>query len=181
MQVRCKVHSSRSNKTKEAFEEGKRILEEGDEQFFKLFQESSFEESQAAARKMKEYAGQQTKHNQIFLLWHSLRFLARSDLKMLSWPNSPLLVMLQLVDANAMPRDEHDPLQEGEMHFTPLHYLADLADPADYSTHENQLIVAKQLIEHGRRSQRQRFIDSTRHNAVAQCMLRGKRDQPRLC
>jgi hypothetical protein len=27
--------------------------------------------------------------------------------------------------------------------------LTDLADPSDYSTHENQLILAKQLIKHG--------------------------------
>jgi hypothetical protein len=32
---------------------------------------------------------------------------------------------------------------------TPLHRLADLADPSDYSTHENQLILARQLIRHG--------------------------------
>jgi hypothetical protein len=147
--VRRKVHTSRSIKTKEAFEEGKRILEEDDKEFFKLFEESSFEGSRAAARKMKAFAKRETKHNQIFLLWHSLRFLARSDLEILSWPNSPLLVMLQLVDPNAMPGYEHEPLQEGEMRLTPLHHLADLADPADYSTHENQLILAKQLIEHG--------------------------------
>jgi hypothetical protein len=30
-----------------------------------------------------------------------------------------------------------------------LYMLADLADPVDYSTHVNQLILAKQLIEHG--------------------------------
>jgi hypothetical protein len=38
---------------------------------------------------------------------------------------------------------------KSEVRFTPLHDLADLADPSDYSTHENQLIIAKQLIEHG--------------------------------
>jgi hypothetical protein len=27
--------------------------------------------------------------------------------------------------------------------------MADLADPSNFSTHENQLILAKQLIEHG--------------------------------
>jgi hypothetical protein len=27
--------------------------------------------------------------------------------------------------------------------------MADLADPFDYSTHVNQLILAKQLVEHG--------------------------------
>jgi hypothetical protein len=31
----------------------------------------------------------------------------------------------------------------------PLQYLASRAHPSEYSTHENQLILAKQLIEHG--------------------------------
>jgi hypothetical protein len=31
----------------------------------------------------------------------------------------------------------------------PLHQLANLADPFDYSTHVNQLILAKKVIEHG--------------------------------
>jgi ankyrin repeat protein len=37
----------------------------------------------------------------------------------------------------------------GEDDFTPLHDLATVADPFDYSTHENQLVLAKDLIEHG--------------------------------
>jgi ankyrin repeat protein len=40
-------------------------------------------------------------------------------------------------------------LREGGDRVTPLHHLANPADPSDYSTHENQLILAKQLIEHG--------------------------------
>jgi ankyrin repeat protein len=82
---------------------------------------------------------------------HSLCFLIRSsNSEMLSWPNnSPLLVMLQFVDPNIMSRDEHGPLQEGQVRETPLHQLALLADPFDYSTHVNQVILAKQLIEHG--------------------------------
>jgi ankyrin repeat protein len=61
---------------------------------------------------------------------------------MLSWPNSPLLVLLQFVDPNVLYGDE-------EMIITPLHHLADLAAPSHYSTHEHQMILAKQLIEHG--------------------------------
>jgi hypothetical protein len=63
--------------------------------------------------------------------------------------NRPLLVLLQCVDPNVLSGDEDAPLQQGETRFTPLHHSADLADPSDYSTHENQLILAKQLIEHG--------------------------------
>jgi hypothetical protein len=45
--------------------------------------------------------------------------------------------------------DVDTPFQEGETSVTPLHHLADLADPFEYSTHVNQLILAKQLIERG--------------------------------
>jgi hypothetical protein len=83
--------------------------------------------------------------HQKFLLFHSLFLLVRSDLEMLSWPNSPLLVLLQFVDPDVLSGDE----QQGETRETPLHELTDLADPSDYSTHVNQLILAKQLIEHG--------------------------------
>jgi hypothetical protein len=66
--------------------------------------------------------------------------------------------MLQLVDTSVL-------IGDGQMRKTLQHHLADLADPSDYSTHENQLILA--------RRQRQSCIDPTRHEAVAQGMLRG--------
>jgi hypothetical protein len=93
---------------------------------------------------MRKIAKRQTKHNQKFLLVHSMHILVRSsNLEMLSWPNSPLLVMLQFVDPSVL-------FGKGETtKETPLHHLADLAAPSDYSTHEKQLILAKQLIEHG--------------------------------
>jgi hypothetical protein len=92
---------------------------------------------------MKKFAKGQIKTNQRVLLFHSLFFLIRSsNSEMLSWPNSPLLVMLQFVDPNKL-------IGSPETRFTPLHILADLADPKDYSTHKMQLILAKQLIEHG--------------------------------
>jgi hypothetical protein len=141
MQLRNDFHTGQSNARKEKFE----MLERshGDvKRFFKLFEESTFEGSRAAAREMKKIAKQQTKEDQKFLLYRSLRFLARSDSKMLSWPNSPVLVLLQLVDPNVFVGNE-------EVMVTPLHELADLADPSDYSTHEKQLTLAKQLIEHG--------------------------------
>jgi hypothetical protein len=67
----------------------------------------------------------------------------------LSWPNRPLLVMLQFVDPNVLAGHEDEPLQGGEARLTLLHGLAGLAALRNYSTHENQLILAKQLIEHG--------------------------------
>jgi hypothetical protein len=150
MQVRTDDHINRSNVFKEGFESVGRSLDEGMKQFFKLFEESTLEGSQAAAQKMKEYAKRQMKHVQKFLLFRSVRSLVySSNSEMLSWPNSPLLVMLHFVDPNMLSGDEHGPLQEGQVRETPLHKLTFLADPFDYSTHQNQLILAKQLIEHG--------------------------------
>jgi hypothetical protein len=143
MQFRIDEHTSRYMDLKKAFEGGERSLEESDKRFFKLFEESTFEGSRAAARKMKKYAKGHIKHNKRFLLFHSFDFLARcSNSQKLSWPNSPLLVMLQFVDPNMIFGCE-------EMRFTLLHRLADLAHPFEISAHENQLILAKQLIEHG--------------------------------
>jgi hypothetical protein len=109
-------------------------------QFFKLFEESTFEGSQAAARKMGKIADGKMKSNQKLMLFNSVDLLIRFDSEMLSWPNSPLLVMLQLVNPNVLIGNEDQPS---------LYQLAELADPSDYSTHKNQVILAKQLIEHG--------------------------------
>jgi hypothetical protein len=152
MQVRSADHAKKSIGLKERFEMDGRCLVEEEKIFFKLFQESTFEGSRAAARKMKKIAKRATKHSQKFLLFHSLHFLIRSsDSKMLSWPNSPLLVLLQFVDPSVLCGFDDIPLQsqEGQVRLTLLHGLSDLADPYDYFTHENQLILAKQLIEHG--------------------------------
>jgi hypothetical protein len=144
MQFRTDAHTSLSIDCKEVCDRRERTLDENGRRFFKLFQESTFEESQAAARKMKNYAKRQAKHNQLFLLFYSLHILLRSDSKMLSWPNCPLLVMLQVVDPNVLTGDKNTSVQD-----TPLYVLAGLADHSDYCTHENQLILAKHLIEHG--------------------------------
>jgi hypothetical protein len=114
--------------------------------FFKILQESTIEGTRAAAKEMKKYAKRQIERNQRILLFYSLNFLIRSfDSEMLSWPNSPFLVMLQFVDPNnVLSRDEHERLQEGEEDMTPFHHLAHLADCSDYSTHVNQLILVRQ-------------------------------------
>jgi hypothetical protein len=117
------------NELKEEFERNERGLEEDEDckQFFKLFEESTFEGRRAAAQKMKKYAKRQTKQNQMDLLSHSLHILIRSELEMLSWPNSPLLVLLKFVDHNVLFGGENAP-QEGRNRTTPLHDLAELAD-----------------------------------------------------
>jgi hypothetical protein len=142
VQVREDIHTSRKIDIKEEFERGVRILNEGMKRFFKHFQESTKDGSRAAALEMRKIAKRQTKLNQRFLMTQSLHFLVFSESKMLSWPNSPLLVLLEFVDPNMLFGDE-------ETSFSLLHHLANLADPFDYATHVNQLILAKQLIEHG--------------------------------
>ncbi len=112
-------------------------------EFFKLFRESTFKGSRATALDMKDIAKRQTKHTQHFLLLHSMCHLVlsfKSDMH--SWPNSPLLVLLQIVDPSVLLGNEGTS-------DTPLHCLALLADPFEKSTHVNQLMIAKQLIEHG--------------------------------
>jgi hypothetical protein len=141
-QMRTDYHATFSAQLKEQFESDKRILPEGVKRFFKLFEESTFERSQATAQSMTNFAKRQTKLEKYGIFYHSLHFLVRfSNSEMLSWPNSPLLVILQLVNP--------DEQLVGESSGTSLLMLADLADPFDYSTHVNQLILAKQLVEHG--------------------------------
>jgi hypothetical protein len=146
MQVQTVHHTRLYIYRKMAFERGQRSLDEDGKRFFKLFEESTFEGSQASAQMMEKIAKRQTKETQKYLLFLSLNVLIRSDSMMLSWPNSPLLVLLQFVDLNML---SGDALQEGGTIRTPLHDVADMAAPRDYLTHENQLILAKQLIEHG--------------------------------
>jgi hypothetical protein len=148
MQWRDDRHMHVMDVRKDFFEEEHGSLDEEGKRFFKLFQESTFEGSRAAALEMKKIAKRQTEDNQKDLLFHSLYLLVHSDSETLSWPNSPLLVLLQLVDPNAL-SGEDVPLEEGEARETPLYDLMGLADCSDYSTHVNQLILAKQLIEHG--------------------------------
>jgi hypothetical protein len=147
MQVRTDTHLENRAGYKQEFERNEHMLDEDEKRFFKLFEESTFEGRRAAALEMKAIANLQTKRNQHFLLFHSLRFLVFSDTKKLRWRNSPLLVLLQFVDPNVLCGQE--PVQEGSVRFTPLHKLSSLADPSDYSNHENQLILAKQLIKRG--------------------------------
>jgi hypothetical protein len=151
MQVRYPVHMMIAAELDELYEVVERSLDEDGRRFFKLFTESTFEGSKAAARKMKKIVVRHTKHNRKVLLFHSLYLLIHTDSEKLLWPNSPLLVLLQFVDPNMLTGRDHEALQEGENRHTLLHHLAMLADPtsSDYSTQENQLTLGRQLIEHG--------------------------------
>jgi hypothetical protein len=128
MQVPTEDHLSRSKIMKETLEKGDRSLDEDMKRFFKLYTESTFEGSRAVAREMKKIAKRQIKHNQKILFYYGVGVLGQSDSKMLSWPNSPLLVMLHFFDPSEQSGDE-------EMQAAPFHFLADLADPFECSTH----------------------------------------------
>jgi hypothetical protein len=150
MQVRCGRHTEGMKARQEAFEKIQGFFGEEIKRFFKLFDESTFEGSRAAAREMKKIVKRQPEDHQKLLLFHSLYFLVHfNHSEMLSWPNSPLLVLLQLVDPNVLSGEDDEPLEEDQVRETPVYHLVGLADPSDYSTHVNQLILAKQLIEHG--------------------------------
>jgi hypothetical protein len=129
------------------YEETERSIDEDGKRFFKLFTQSTFEGSQAAARKMKKIVVRETRHSRKALLFHSLFLLILADSEKLLWPNSPLLVLLQFFDPNMLPGNEHG----DENRFTLLDHLAFLADTkrSDNSIQENQLKIGRQLIEHG--------------------------------
>jgi hypothetical protein len=59
---------------------------------------------------------------------------------MLSGRTVQFLVLLQFVDPTCCPDD-----RKKREKRSPLYYVTALADPSDYSTHEKQLILAKQL------------------------------------
>jgi hypothetical protein len=54
LQLRAAIHTSGHILLKEDFERGDRILDDEGRRFFKLFEESTFEGSRAAARKMRK-------------------------------------------------------------------------------------------------------------------------------
>ena len=112
VQVRSDVHVDRYTTSEEKFEMVRRSFNEDDKRFFKLFTESTREGSRAAAREMQKIAARQTPSNQKMLLLYSLFLLMHTDPKKLRWPNSPLRIMFQSVDANlclAIAEEEDSP------------------------------------------------------------------------
>jgi hypothetical protein len=62
MQLRTEDHTSRQAALDEAFEEGERSLGPDVKRLFRLFEESTFEGSRAAALEMRKIAERHTKH-----------------------------------------------------------------------------------------------------------------------
>jgi hypothetical protein len=92
MQIRTGAHESICIESKQEFERGERSLNEHmyGTRFFKLFTESTREESEAAAQKMKKVAKRENKYIQKYMLFQSLHLLVHSNTEMLSWPNSTM-------------------------------------------------------------------------------------------
>jgi hypothetical protein len=105
--IRKRIH------LKASFLESEQIItRQGDvKEFFKIFQESTFEESGAEAKRMRTIAKRQEKRNQEFMFFLSMNHLILSDGKRLEWPSSPLLVLLELVDPNMLSEDDGQALE----------------------------------------------------------------------
>jgi hypothetical protein len=73
--VRTNYHTRRSIESKELFEREEHNLDKDGKRFFRLFQESTFEGSRAAALEMRKVATRCTYSDQKSLLVHSLRLL----------------------------------------------------------------------------------------------------------
>jgi hypothetical protein len=114
---------------------------EGVKRFFKLFQESTFEEA-VAAQSMTKFAKRQRKLAKMEILYHSTDSYSSSNSEMLSWLNSPLLVMLQSVDPNEL-------FSQTSSSANAPHAGRSGRSFRFFCTHVNQLILAKQLVEHG--------------------------------
>jgi hypothetical protein len=101
---------------------------------------------------MKKIAARQTWRVQTAMIFHSISLLMRADLEKLRWPNCPLRIMLQFVDANvrkgAAATEEASP-EELLRGPTPLHHLSCHADPKHLSFNRNQVILGQQLFRHG--------------------------------
>jgi hypothetical protein len=78
----------------EGFKAMEGIFDQDCKQFVTLFKESTFEGSKTTARKMKKIVVRETRYNLNLLLFHSTYLLIHTDSKMLTWPSSPLLVLL---------------------------------------------------------------------------------------
>jgi hypothetical protein len=79
MQVLSDIHMQEAAEREEQFRDTERSLDEEGKRFFKLFTQSTFEGSQAAARKMKKIGIKQSKCNRKAFLFHSLYLLLRAD------------------------------------------------------------------------------------------------------
>jgi hypothetical protein len=111
-------------------------------QFFRHFQESKPGGRKAAARVMKDIALRQEQHKKESWLHLTLFELVHVDVERLTWPNSPLLVLLECIDLTA--------LKKGIQHPHLLIWLAKVMHPDSHHTYyANQILLARQLVAYG--------------------------------
>jgi hypothetical protein len=116
--------------------------------FFDLFFESKGDTDHTeTVQKMKKILLKESRYNRQVILFRSLTILSQLPSEMLKLPTSPLKVALQFVDASIMSCP--GPNMDDGRGATPLHCLAQMGDPSEEDTLENQCILAKQLIEAG--------------------------------
>jgi hypothetical protein len=137
------VHPDQQARAQRAVEVAERALSESHptaRRFFRLFLKSKGDTDHTVTiREMKKVLLKVSPYNRQTILFNSLSvLLVQPTSEMLELPTSPLKVVLQSVDANAMMQD-----------VTPLHWVAEMSNQNKESTLENQCILAKQLIEAG--------------------------------
>jgi hypothetical protein len=142
MQVKHSNHTARCTSTNGLYECLRNVLSEDEDftQLLKLFRESKPGGRTAAAHEMKQIALRQTEKRLHSWLLAALPELVHVDVDRLTWPSSPLLVMLECMDSTALSVDNR--------HSVYLAWLTELLYPDDHRAYVNQLIIAKQLVEH---------------------------------
>jgi hypothetical protein len=144
-------HADHQHNAEEAKEQSKLALSECGpraRRFFDLFFESKGDTDHTdIVRKMKKILREKSRFNRQAILFRSLSILSQLPSEMLKLPTSPLKVALQFVDASVM--SSPGPNLDDGRGYTPLHYLAQLSKPSKEHAVENQIILAKQLIEAG--------------------------------
>jgi ankyrin repeat protein len=145
MQVQHPEHKESSNVVDGLYEDAMISHRNGDSRiFFNLFLHSTREKSESAARKMEKIIGRQIPAMKFEFLLRSVCILIRGDSEKLTWPNNPLLVALRHgVDPNLYIAPE------GGQRDTLLHILSRNSHMDNIVTHRNQVILARQLVEHG--------------------------------
>ena len=119
-----------------------RALPRDMKQIFALFEKKGTDE--AALKKMKKLFLRQTKANKHIFFFLCLDVLAVAPTKMLDLPTSPLKLALQYVDPNVLCTMNND-----KGGGTALHAVCLWKDPSAGRVSDNQLVIARQLLEAG--------------------------------
>jgi hypothetical protein len=119
------------------------------QQVFHIFM--SKDESDEAYHNMKELLLKEPLWRRQTAVFQSLFILMRLDKEMALMRTSPLMVCLHAADCdpNYLSRPPPTRGPRDDTGSTALHWLAEMADPEIYTTHEIQIILGQQLLEAG--------------------------------